>query len=79
MLTAASYGDDAANPGNSAVISNGFGFAARVAAMASANAEVGRGFAYFALSKSIYYRWIARGHEVQFPKDTQVEILMNQR
>ncbi len=79
VLTAASYGDDAANPGNSAVISNGFGFAARVAAMASANAIVGRGFAYYALSKSIYYRWIARGHEVQFPKDTQIEILLNER
>jgi hypothetical protein len=79
VLTAASYGDDAAHAGNSAVTSNGFGFAARVAAMASANAAVGRGFAYFALSKSIYYRWIARGHEVQFPKDTQIEILLNQR
>jgi hypothetical protein len=79
VLTAASYGDDAANPGNSAVISNGFGFAARVAAMASANAAVGRGFAYFALSKSIYYRWIAKGHEVQFPKDTRIEILLNER
>jgi hypothetical protein len=79
VLSAASYGDDAANAGNSAVISNGFGFAARVAAMASANAAVGRGFAYFALSKSIYYRWIARGREVRFPKDTRIEILLNQR
>ena len=79
VLSAASYGDDAANAGNSAVISNGFGFAARVAAMASANAAVGRGFAYFALSKSIYYRWIARGHEVLFPKDTQIEVLLNER
>jgi hypothetical protein len=79
LLTVASYGDDAAHAGNSAVISNGFGFVARVAAMASANAAVGRGFAYFALSKSIYYRWIARGREVQFPKDTQIEILLNNR
>lgn len=79
VLTAASYGDDAANPGNSAVISNGFGFAARVTAMVSANAAVGRGFAYFALSKSIYSRWIARGREVRFPKDTQIEILLNER
>jgi len=79
VLAAASYGDDAANPANSAVISNGFGFAARVAAMASANAAVGRGFACFALSKSLYYRWIARGHEIQFPKDTRIEILLNER
>jgi len=79
VLTAASYGDDAAHAGNSAVTSNGFGFAARVVAMASANAAVGRGFAYFALSKSIYYRWVARGHEAQFPKDTQIEVLLNER
>jgi hypothetical protein len=79
VLTAASYGDDAANPANSAVISNGFGFAARVAAMAAANPAVGRGFAYFALSKSIYFRWIAKGHEIQFPKNTRVEILLNER
>ena len=79
VLTVASYGDDAANQDNSAVVSNGFGFAARVAAMASANAAVGRGFAYFALSKSIYYRWIARGQQVQFPKDTRIEILLNER
>jgi hypothetical protein len=79
VLTAASYGDDAANPGNSAVISNGFGFAARIVAMSSANAAVGRGFAYFALSKSLYYRWIAKGKEIRFPKDTQIEILLNER
>jgi hypothetical protein len=79
VLTASSYGDDAAHASNSAVTSNGFGFAARVAAMASANAVVGRGFAYFALSKSIYYRWIARGHEVRFPKDTRIEVLLNER
>ncbi len=79
VMAASSFGDDAGKPGNSAVVSNGFGFAARIAAMASANAAVGRGFAFFALSKSIYYRWIARGHEVQFPKDTQIEILLNER
>ena len=57
-----------------------FSAAARSALpLASANAAVGRGFAYFALSKSIYYRWIARGREVQFPKDTQIEILLNNR
>jgi hypothetical protein len=68
LLTVASYGDDAAHAGNSAVISNGFGFAARATAMASANAAVGRGFANFALSKSIYYRWIAGGTRCNFRK-----------
>lgn len=79
VFTAASYGDDAAKPANNGVVSNGFGFAARIAAAAAANPSVGRGFAYYALSKSIYFRWIARGHDVQFPKNTRLEVLLNER
>lgn len=79
MMSAASYGDDAANPGNSGVISNGFGLVARVVAMSAANAAVVQGFAYFALGKSVWYRWIARGHEVTFPRDTRIEIALNRR
>lgn len=29
--------------------------------------------------EGVYYRWIARGHEIEFPKDTRVEILLNAR
>jgi hypothetical protein len=35
--------------------------------------------AIFAVLKSIYHRWIARGHEVDFPKDTRVDVLLNPR
>ena len=79
VLAASTYGDDAGHAQNSAVVSNGFGFAARIVAIAAANPAVGRGFAYFALSKSLYARWIARGHEIDFPKDTRIEIQLNQR
>ena len=79
VMVTRTYSDDAAKPGNNAVVSNTFGFVARIAAAAAANPAVGRGFAYFALSKSIYYRWIARGHEIQFPKDTRLEIQLNER
>ena len=61
------------------VVSNGFGLAARVIALATANRSVAQGFAYFALSKSIYYRWIARGNEITFPKNTRLEITLNER
>jgi predicted DNA-binding transcriptional regulator AlpA len=47
--------------------------------MASANAVLLRSFAVFAVSKSLYYRWIAKGHEIQFPKDTRIRIQLNQR
>jgi hypothetical protein len=79
MATSAFDGDATSNPVHSGVDSNGFGFAARVLVMTSANAVLLRSFAVFAVSKSIYYRWIARGHEINFPKDTRIEILLNSR
>jgi hypothetical protein len=44
--------------------------------MASARVAVARGFACFALSKTIYYRSITRS---AIPPDTQIKILLNQR
>jgi hypothetical protein len=79
MATSAFDGDATSNPLHSGVDSNGFGFAARVLVMASANATLLHTFAVFAVSKSIYYRWIARGHQIEFPKDTRIQILLNPR
>lgn len=79
LATSAFDGDATSNPVHSGVDSNGFGFAARVAVMSSANAVLLHTFAVYAASKSIYYRWIARGHEIDFPKDTRVQILLNAR
>jgi hypothetical protein len=63
----------------STVVSNGFGIIARVVAVAAANPNVSAGFAYFALSKSVYKRWIAKGHEVDFPRDTRLQIDLSER
>jgi hypothetical protein len=60
-------------------VSNGFGVIARIATMAASNRTLAQGFAYFALSKSVYRRWIAKGHEVTFPKDTRLEIELSDR
>lgn len=79
VLATTTFGDDAGQAGNSAVVSNGFGLVARVAAIAAANPYVARSFAFFALSKSIYSRWIEKGHEIEFPKDTRLEVTLNQR
>jgi len=56
------------------VVSNGFGVVARVIGMASSDRSIGAGFAYYGLAKSIYRRWIARGHDVTFARDTRMEI-----
>jgi hypothetical protein len=61
------------------VVSNGFGVIARIATMAASNRTLAQGFAYFALSKSVYRRWIAKGHEVTFSKDTRLEIELSER
>jgi hypothetical protein len=79
LATSAFDGDATSNPVHSGVDSNGLGFAARIAVMCSANAALLHTFAVYAASKSIYFRWIARGQQIDFPKDTRVQILLNAR
>jgi hypothetical protein len=78
FAASASLGDDD-NVVKNGVVGNGFGLMARVATMATANRGVAQGFAYYALSKSVYKRWIARGKELTFPKDTRVQIELSER
>jgi hypothetical protein len=79
VMAAASMDDDGQLAARGAVTSNGFGLIARVIGLAAASPRVSAPFAYFALSKSIYKRWIAKGHEVEFPRDTRLEIDLAQR
>jgi hypothetical protein len=72
-------GDEASDVLKNGVVSNGFGLAARIVTMAASNRSIATGFAYYALTKSVYKRWIAKGHEVSFPKDTRLEIELAER
>jgi hypothetical protein len=47
---------------------------ARIATMGYREPQRCQDFAYYALAKSVYKRWIARGSEPTFPKDTRVQI-----
>lgn len=78
VLAVAAAGDDG-GIAKDGVVSNGFGLGARIASMTAASQNVARGFAYFALAKSIYYRWIAKGSEISFPRNTRIEIVLNKR
>lgn len=71
--------DDDGNTGGATVDSNGFGLVARVIALTASNANVATGFGAYAFAKSIYFRFLTRGHEVTFPKDTQVEVQLSAR
>jgi hypothetical protein len=65
--------------GRTTVASNGFGLIARVIALTLSNQNVALGFGAYAFAKSIYFRFLIRGHEVTFPKDTQVEVTLSTR
>ena len=63
---------------NTTVASNGFGVVARVVALTANDRNTAVGFGAYAFAKSIYFRWLQRGHEVTFPRDTMVEVELSQ-
>jgi hypothetical protein len=73
------HDDDGGGVGGSTVASNGFGLVARVIALTANNANVALGFGAYAFAKSIYFRFLIRGHEVTFQKDTEVEVTLSTR
>ncbi len=65
--------------GGSAVGSNGFGLIARIVSLSTRNVQVVQGFAYYALAKSVYYNFVAKGHETTFPRDTEIQVTLSER
>ena len=61
------------------VTSNGFGFAARIVTMATSSRDASLGFAIYATGKSIYRRYIATGHQVSVPTNTELSINLSRR
>jgi hypothetical protein len=72
-------GGGSPSAGNMTVASNGFGVVARVVAITASSRDVALGFGAYAFAKSVYFRFLARGHEVTFAKDTQLEITFSTR
>jgi hypothetical protein len=79
ILAAVAAGGDNDDIANHGVTSNGFGLAARIVTMTTASRNASLGFAVFSLGKSVYRRFIARGHEVSFPANTELSIDLSRR
>ncbi len=77
-FTAAVGHDDDGGVGQTVVGSNGFGLVARFIAFSN-NKDIATGFGMYALAKSVYFRYIDRGHQVTFPRDTEVEVQLVSR
>jgi len=80
VLAAAGHdSDDEGDLGRNTVASNGFGLVARIITLTINNRNVATGFATYAFAKSIYFRFLARGHAVTFPRDTLVLVQLQAR
>ncbi len=54
--------------------SNGFGLVTNVASLIVDSPTMVEGFAFYALGKSLTRRWVLHGHQVEFAKDTRLEM-----
>ncbi len=74
---------DAANgsvdPVNGGVAAGGFGIVGRLLAISAGSKYVAYGIGYYGASRSIYSRFIGRGRDVVFPKDTRLDIKVGNR
>ncbi len=65
--------------GRQVVAANGLGLVARVVAWTVASPNVATGFGMYGFAKSVYFRFLTRGHPVEFAKDTVVEVQFSGR
>jgi hypothetical protein len=56
------------------VSSNGFGLIGRVVGIAAGNRNFAAGLGFYAAALSTYENFLRPGHDVDFPKDTRIEI-----
>jgi hypothetical protein len=64
---------------NSGVAGGGLGLTGRILAFSVGSRGLAYGIGYYGAGRSIYSRFIARGHDVVFPRDTQIEIKVGNR
>lgn len=60
--------------GNAAVASNGFGIIGRVAGIVVGSRDFAAGIGFYAAGLSFSERWLVRGQNVVFAKDTRIEV-----
>jgi hypothetical protein len=75
MATAAIH-DDETTVIHTGGASNGFALIGRVAALASKSNYVGAAIGFYGTSRAVYSRYIAHGKDVDFPKNTRIEVVL---
>jgi len=79
FLAGRALDDDGSVAGHAAVASNGFGIIGRVVGIAAGSRNLAAGIGFYAAGLSFYTRWIARGQNVTFVKNTRIEVTTSSR
>jgi hypothetical protein len=74
MLAGRALDEDGNFAGQAAVSSNGFGFIGRIVGVAAGSRYLAAGIGYYAAALSTYENFLTPGHDVDFPRDTRIEI-----
>jgi hypothetical protein len=74
MLAGRALDNDGNFTAQAGVASNGFGFVGRIVGVAAGDRNLAAGIGYYAAALSLYENFLTPGHDVDFPKDTRIEI-----
>jgi hypothetical protein len=77
LLAASALHEDEASVMHTGGASNGFALIGRIAALAAKSPYVGAGFGFYGTGRAVYSRFIARGADVSFPKNTRIEVVLD--
>jgi hypothetical protein len=74
MLAGRALDEDGNLTAQTGVSSNGFGLVGRIVGIASGNRNIAAGLGFYAAALSTYETFLRPGHDVDFSKDTRIEI-----
>ncbi len=66
--------DSGSVAGKNFVGANGFGLVGNIISLAGGSSKIAAGIGFYGAATAFYRRWIARGHEVTFARDTRLVI-----
>jgi len=77
LLAVSAVHEDEASVLHTGGASNGFALVGRLAALASKSAYVGAAFGFYGTGRAVYSRYLRRGDDVTFPKNTRIEVVLS--
>lgn len=75
LLAVHGLDSDGGTAESGAVASNGFGLVGRLIGIAAGSRELATGIGSYAAAQAFYNRWLHRGQNVVFPRNTRIEVV----